>query len=50
MVSLSNHEVAAPSCPNHRVTLGLDPRTLHLPDLQKMKHPRVKPEGDDVWW
>ena len=29
------------------VTLGLDPRALHLRDVQQVQCPRVKPEGDD---
>jgi hypothetical protein len=29
------------------VTLGLDPRALHVPMAQQVQHPRVKPEGDD---
>ena len=32
------------------VTLGLDPRVLHLPREDKVKSPRVKPEGDDRGW
>jgi hypothetical protein len=31
------------------VTLGLDPRGLHLTDARQVKSPRVKPEGDDLW-
>jgi hypothetical protein len=29
--------------------LGLDPRGVHLTEVQQVKSPRVKPEGDDRW-
>lgn len=32
------------------VTLGLDPRALYLPDVQQVKSPRLKGEGDDRGW
>ena len=50
MVSLSNHEVVAqPALPPSIVTLGPDPRALHLPTVEKVQCPRVKPEGDARW-
>ncbi len=33
---------------NTVVTLGLDPRGLHLSHVRRVKSPRVKPEGDDL--
>jgi len=35
--------------PSLIVTLGLDPRVLHLLKHPQVKSPRVKPEGDERW-
>ena len=32
------------------VTLGLDPRGLHLTSAPQVQSPRVKPEGDNLGW
>jgi hypothetical protein len=35
--------------PSQIVTLGLDPRALHLQMPKEAQGPRVKPEGDARW-